>query len=349
MSQLDDRAWVTRNDPLGMLSLFEAFPKQCREALMISENVEPPALANRPGLVCLTGMGGSASGGDFARMLFEEQGATPFLVNRDYHLPNFVGVGDLVFCCSYSGNTEETLSAYAEARRSGARIVVVTSGGKLAELAKADGVTLVIIPGGSPPRAALGYLLIPVLALCRKLRLLNDLDFEGAFNALEGCVAQWSVEAKKGNAAKALAEALQGRTPVLYGLGGWQGIVANRWKTQINENAKCLAIAASYPEIDHNEILGWMSPGEQKFAIVTLQGGAESAKMKARAKFTAELIGDKAAFFDAISFGDTLLEKMLTLASLGDFVSIYLAALNGVDPGAIDWLDRLKGELSKID
>src|SRR5690349_1073727 len=136
---LDDPGFVTRLDPKGMYALTLGFPAQCREALRISLSADLGELHSRPNVVVLTGMGGSAAGGDFARALFEAQGSTPFFVNRDYSIPNFVGLGDLVFCVSYSGNTEETLSAYAGAKRAGAQIVAITSGGKLAGLAQADG------------------------------------------------------------------------------------------------------------------------------------------------------------------------------------------------------------------
>ena len=132
--ELDDRSFVTRLDPKGMLRLTEEFPSQCRTALAIAMSAPLPTLDIRPGLVMLTGLGGSAAGGDFTRALFEAQGTSPFIVNRDYHLPNFVGLSDLVFVASYSGNTEETLSAYADAVKAGAKIICITSGGKLADL-----------------------------------------------------------------------------------------------------------------------------------------------------------------------------------------------------------------------
>lgn len=350
MSQLNDRAWVTRLDPKGMLGLFENFPNQCREALAIGKATEVKPLENRPGLVCLAGMGGSAAGGDVVKALFDAHGASPFLVNRDYHLPNYVGLGDIVFCASYSGNTEETLSAYADARKSGATIIVVTSGGKLAELAKQDGFAVALIPGGSPPRTAMGYMLIPVLVICEKLKLLPAQDYEKLFALLDKCVANWTVEGSD-SAPKTLAQAMHGKLAGLYGLGAWQGAVASRWKGQINENSKNLAFSSTYPELNHNEVLGWVGSGDQgvsKYIIVTLKDGQESDKMKARERVLRSLMSEKAEFHDAVALGETLLEKMLSLACMGDFVSIYLAALNEVDPENMDWLLTLKAELAKV-
>lgn len=351
--QLDDRSFVTRLDPKEMLRLTEEFPQQCRRALEIARGVEMPLLENRPSLVMLTGLGGSAAGGDFAKALFEANGAAPFLVNRDYNLPNFLGLGDLVFAASYSGNTEETISAYADAKKAGAKIICVTSGGKLAEMAREDNNTLIQIPGGQPPRTALGFMLIPVLVACEKLKLIPEQDYEAAFALCEKMVSEWSVSSPaEKNQAKQIAADLHGAVGVIYGLGSWQGIVANRWKGQINENAKNLAFPNTYPELNHNEILGWVKAGEQgvsRWVGIVLEDGSETAKMQTRAKVSEGLIGDTARFHHVRAEGSTLLEKMLSLTFFGDFVSIYLAALNGVDPENIDSINVLKSELSKID
>jgi glucose/mannose-6-phosphate isomerase len=276
----------------------------------------------------------------------------PFLVNRDYDLPAYIGSKDLVFCASYSGNTEETLSAYGDAKKAGAQIVVITSGGKLAEFAKADGFPLIAIPAGYPPRTALGLMMIPVLYACEAYGLLPAQDYEAAFALVEECIkTKWTVEVEGKNVAKELATACHGRVVVLYGLGLWQGSVANRWKGQFNENSKNLAFPNAFPELNHNEILGWVKAHEQgvkQWVGIVLQDGTESEKMKARARVTAKLIGTTCEFHDAYAEGTTLLEKILTLTVLGDFVSIYLAAMNGIDPENIDWINELKAELSKI-
>ena len=166
---LDDSSFVTRNDPKGMLALTAAFPEQCRKAREIADAFELPKLDFEPSLVMLTGLGGSAAGGDFVRALFEAFGAAPFSVNRDYLLPHFTSPETLLFVVSYSGNTEETLAAYADGKKKGCSMIAVTSGGRLAEIAKADGVPVIIVPGGQPPRTALGYLLVPVIVICQRL------------------------------------------------------------------------------------------------------------------------------------------------------------------------------------
>lgn len=350
--QLDDRAFVTRLDPNGMLRRTEDFPKQCREALEIARAVDLKPAPHRPSVVILTGMGGSAAGGDFARSLFEAQAAVPFIVNRDYNLPNYIGLGDYVFCASYSGNTEETLSAYASAKKAGAKIIAVTSGGKLSELAKADGFPVYTIPGGHPPRTALGFMLIPVLVASEALGILPKQDYEAAFSLIEQCSKEWTVETPfEQNPTKQLAAAMFGGLAVIYGLGPWQGAIAGRWKGQINENAKNLAFPNTYPELNHNEILGWIGAGKQgvaKWLMITLEDGTESAKMKARASITERLVSGVAEPHHVQARGESLLEKMLSLTFFGDFVSIYLAALNGADPESIASIDTLKEELSKV-
>ena len=349
---LDDRAFVTRLDPQDMLGRTERFPDQCREALAIARRVSVSAPQQRPGVALLTGMGGSAAGGDFARCLSEAFSTVPFVVNRDYKLPRYVGIGDYVFCASYSGNTEETLGAYADARHAGANVVAVTSGGKLAELAKKDGYPTFIIPAGHPPRTALGYMLIPVLVAMEALKLLPEMDFEKCFQLLDECKNEWTVETPyDNNPTKQLAQEMHGNLAVIYGLGLWQGAIANRWKQQINENAKNMAFANTYPELNHNEILGWVGAkgqGVQKWVMATLMDGSETAKMNTRAAVTERLVSGTAEAHHVQARGDHLLEKLLSLAFFGDFVSIYLAALNGVDPENIDWINTLKTELSQV-
>jgi len=349
---LDDRDFVTRVDPKAMLGLTEGFPSQCRQAREIALNADLPELSSSPGLTMLTGLGGSAAGGDFARAIFEHEGETPFLVNRDYHLPHFVRNGDVVFVASYSGNTEETLSAYAEASRAGARIVAVTSGGELADQARRDSHSVIRIPGGQPPRTALGYMMIPVLVSSERLGLIPKQDFEAALSLLERNLTAWTVEAPfETNPTKRLALALHRKLAVIYGLGGWQGVVAGRWKGQINENSKNLAFPNAFPELCHNEVLGWVGAGDQGVAEwvgVLLEDGTESNKMKARAAIVEGLLRPVAEFHHVRTEGETLLEKMLSLTFFGDFVSIYLAALTGVDPEDMTWLIQMKEGLAGV-
>lgn len=350
---LDDRSFVLRNDPKGMYDLTVDFPDQCRRALVAAREQFEPPVWEPPANVVVSGMGGSAAGGDFLRALIQAQGTAPCEVVRDYTLPHYVGLGTLLFAVSYSGNTEETLAAYDQARKAGAHIVVVTSGGRLGELAREHGHPLVTIPGGQPPRTALGYLLIPLLWASARLGLLPEPAFEPIWNRLEEGRSQWEMaRPEEDNAAKKLARLLHGKLPILYGLGAWQAACANRWKGQIDENAKVLCFTHAFPELNHNEVLGWVAAQTQSvrdWAVVYLQDGRESAKIRRRAEVTRQLIQDRTPVYQVYALGEELLEKMLCLVYMGDFVSLYMAALNGVDPENIDWLNHLKAELAKVD
>ncbi|MCH7904301.1 MAG: bifunctional phosphoglucose/phosphomannose isomerase [Armatimonadetes bacterium] len=353
MQSLDDRATVERLDPGGMLRLAEKFPDQCREALEIALATSIEPLKQQPNVVVLAGLGGSAAGGDLTKVLFEADGTVPFSVNREYDLPKFVDRRSLLFAVSYSGNTEETLAAYDAAKGRGARVIAITSGGELAERASACGDEVIKVPGGQPPRTALGYLFVPVASACVQLDLLSNLPFDAAFRALDEGAKLWGVEPPESdNTAKQIARSLHRSVGLLYGLGSWQAIVANRWKGQINENAKNMAFANAFPELCHNEILGWVKAdgqGVDRWTTIMLEDGTESEKMRARARVTAQLIAKTTSVHSAQAIGGTLLEKALSLTYMGDFVSLYLASLNGVDPESIDSINTLKSELAKID
>jgi glucose/mannose-6-phosphate isomerase len=326
----------------------EEYANQCRKALTLGDGIELPK--GDYNLAMLTGLGGSAVGGDYVRAMFEAYGSIPFIVNRDYHMPSYIGPKTLVFATSYSGNTEETLSAYQEAKAAGATIVCVTSGGKLKEWALADGFAVITVPGGQPPRSALGYMLIPVLAAAISMGLLPEQNFDAAFDFLESLKNEWTIEGSN-PIAKNLAQELHGALGIIYGLGPWQAIIANRWKGQINENSKNHIFVNVFPELNHNEILGWVKADEQgvaKYVGIVLEDGFESDKMKKRAEVTERLVADKCHFTHVQALGSNLLEKLLGLTYLGDFVSLYLAALNQVDPENIDSINILKTELSKV-
>lgn len=349
MHVLDNPSFVTELDPKGMYGLAIGLADQCRRALKIARDTDVFLGDFKPANIVLTGLGGSAAGGDFLRCLAESQGSIPFIVNRDYSLPGFVGRQSLVICSSYSGNTEETLSAYADAKSRGATIVAHTSGGQLAEQARNDGFPVIQITGGQPPRTALGFMFVPGVYLLETMGVLPAQDYVEAFASLDHCADLCRIENPfESNPAKQLAEHLQNKMIAIYGLGSMPGAVANRWKGQINENSKNLVMASTYPELNHNEVLGWMSSSLQgaPWHLVVLRDGIESAKMATRDRVTKEIIGT--LFTDVVAHGNDLLSRMLWLAHFGDYVSLYLAALNRVDPENIDAINVLKSELAKV-
>lgn len=352
MSLLDDASFLTRLDPMDMAGLTEGFSAQCREATAIARSASLPRWSALPDHVVLTGLGGSAAGGDLASALFSSEGRVPFFVNRDYAMPAWVGQGSLVFACSYSGNTEETLSAFDDAKRRGASVIVVSSGGELTRIAQGEGFPVVTVPGGQPPRTAMGYMLMPVVVASEQLGLIPAQDFEGAFAAVESVREDCGFGSAFGaNEAKQTAAFLQGAMGVVYGCGGWTYALAQRWRGQLNENSKVMVSTHVFPELCHNEILGWEGAAGQgvgRWATVLLEGGDESARMMARIEITLGQIGAGSEFRRVRARGDGLLARMLSLAHIGDWVSLYLAALTGKDPGQMAAIDKLKEELAQL-
>ena len=365
LDSLHDAEKFAALDPHNMLGLVRKFPEQCRDATKIRWQYGP-GHTDRTDIrqVVVTGLGGSAIGGDFARSLMEAFGTVPLLVNRDYVLPHWVGPHTLVLAGSYSGNTEETLAAYRAAQNVNAKIAVLSSGGKLTELAREDGHPIATVPGGQPPRSATGYMFFPALRFLISRHLLenkadkDDLDFE--FDIEETLDRLTKMEAELGpdvptesNPAKKLAAALCGKIPVIYGSQGWRGVVATRWKGQFNENAKVAAFANVLPEQNHNEILAWTQAQKQaqNWAAIFLRESDEAKTMPRiarRVEVTKELLGPNVEAHEVVSQGDSLLERMFSLIYFADFVTVYLAYLYGICPTDITAIDHLKTEMGKI-
>jgi glucose/mannose-6-phosphate isomerase len=253
-----------------------------------------------------------------------------------------------VLCASYSGNTEETLACFEAAGVIGAQRVVVTSGGRLAEIARAEGVPVIPVAGGLQPRAAVAYMTaaaLEVAALCGVGPRLNS-EIDVAADRLEELVVEWGPDAPEDSEAKALARALRGTVPVIAGAGVTTA-VAYRWKTQVNENAKQPAFYAELPELDHNEIVGWEGAAEcGRFSAVFLDDPDTHPRVQERIEVTMRLIAGAAAGAHRVtSRGTTAIERVFSLVLLGDLVSVYLAALRGVDPTPVGAIERLKREL----
>jgi glucose/mannose-6-phosphate isomerase len=343
------REFLTAHDPHNMVGLVEDFPDQCRRALAIAQSTPLPPGQPRPDNILVTGMGGSAAGGDFVAALFDDQGRVPCQVNRDYSVPNWVGPGTLAFVCSYSGQTEETLAAFADLRRRGAMPFVISSGGQISEIARQEGFPLITIPGGQPPRSALGYLLVPIVHVCAYFGLLAPVDWDAFFAVLDGVRAQCGPENEASPTAE-LAQNLHNRLILLDGQGAAAARVANRVKGQINENAKRMAFASAQPELCHNDIVGREGAHHQsaQWATVALYVSEVSAKMLTRSQVTARLTEGTMPTYELCAPGQTLFERMVGLAYIGDWLSLDLAALGQEDPTAIKSIDTLKAELARV-
>ncbi|MGA2756674.1 MAG: bifunctional phosphoglucose/phosphomannose isomerase [Solirubrobacteraceae bacterium] len=347
MSTLD-RASIDALDSGHMLGDILAMPEQLGDALWRVESAAIEPIETAGGLI-VAGMGGSAMGGALARAALADQASRPILQATGYGLPSWITPDTTVLCASYSGNTEETLACYESAGALGARRIVVTSGGRLAEQARGDSVPVIPIPGGFEPRAAIAYLLVSALevaALCGAgPRLAAEIDVTASH--LEGLAAQWGPDAGDDAEPKLLARRLHGSVPVLAG-AGLTTAIAYRWKTQINENASMPAFAGELPELDHNEIAGWMGAGSLgPFSAVFLDDGDSHPRLRRRIELTESFIAPHAHFTGVVcSRGESALERVCSLVLFGDLLSCYLAALNGVDPTAAPPLEELKQQLA---
>jgi glucose/mannose-6-phosphate isomerase len=341
-----DNVFILKSlDRKNVFGYAESFPDACRAPIAAAASLDLTSLGGIQNVV-LAGMGGSAVAGDYLRALFHEHGTRPFTTSRSYEVPSWVDNQTLLICSSYSGNTEETVSAFLQAKKQRAQVLCITSGGKLQELAGQNGDTVVQVPAGRPPRFAFPWLFLIPHGVVSRLGLLKHRGKTDVVTFLKERRKEWGMPTGAGtNPAKQLALQLLGKTPIIYGLGQWQTAVACRWKTQINENAKLPAFANSFPELTHNEILGWKNANPKDWAIVTLEGGDETEKMKARRQFLQESF-PSITTIPVTAPGDTVLEKMLALTLLGDYVSLYLAILDGTNPGDIAMLDELKARLS---
>jgi len=337
-------------DPKSMRSLLESFPDQVRAAADKARSLSFQIGRNARNLV-ITGLGGSAIGGDVARSLLSRSLAIPLVVNRDYRLPGFVDSSSVVIACSYSGDTEETLCAYQDARRAQAAIICITSGGRLAEVAKADGWPIVTIPEGLPPRAAFGYSSLAILGSVRALGLTPDLSasFDETCRLVALLLGRYSPAVPETeNPAKRLARSLQGKIVAVYGSNGILDAAAARWRGQIEENAKNLAFHHVLPEMNHNELVGWSNPeqGLLGVGVVFLRDKGDHPQVQRRFELTREVIEKRAGVVREVwSEGESLLARVFSVVYLGDFVSLYLAYLNNVDPTPVEVIDKFKMKL----
>jgi glucose/mannose-6-phosphate isomerase len=346
MTELDT-ATVAACDPTGQAGEILDLPTHLRDALWRVDSASLRPMEARDGLV-VAGMGGSGIGGRLARAAIGSRARRPLTIVGGYALPAWVGPETVVLCASYSGNTEETLSCYQHAVELGARRVVATTGGRLAERAREDGVPVIPLPGGFQPRAAVGYALVSALevaALCGAAPSLRE-EIEGAADLAERLAAQWGPDGPDDGPAKALARRLVDTVPVIAGTE-LTAEIAYRWKTQINENAELPAFASALPELNHNEIVGWAAARQlAHFAIVFLEDPAEHVRNARRIELTADVAENCSVVVDRVrAVGDTRTERVVSLVLLGDLVSLYLAVLRGIDPASIHVLDQLKAQL----
>jgi glucose/mannose-6-phosphate isomerase len=330
------------------------FPSQFGDGLQRSERVQIPHWDKDDiSSIVVAGLGGSAIGGDLVRSYLADRLDIPIFVCRNYTLPNFVGSSSLVFVSSYSGNTEETLSSFKDASSKGAKIICMTSNGKIGDISARQKIPCIRLPKGFQPRAALGYSFVPVLAMLERCGFVEgeEANINAARKFLVGNRDKFRVEidADK-NEAKNLAMKLHGKLPIIYAACDHFDAVSTRWKGQFCENAKMLAFNNVFPEFNHNELVGWkvLSEYRDDLMVVMLKDRDDHPRIKRRMEIVRGIIEDQQVeVIEVKSWGENLLSRMFSLIQLGDFVSFYLAVLNEEDPSPVKVIDYLKEELTK--
>jgi glucose/mannose-6-phosphate isomerase len=346
---LDDPRAIERVDRHDTGRVLTEFPEHCRRALAL-QPVPMPSTA-RPRLVVVAGMGGSAAGGDLVAACAADTLDVPILVHRGYGLPAAAGRESLVVALSYSGDTAEVLSAVEVALGRRIPLVAVTVGGALGALAQTRGLPRVTLPAGLMPRMALGYLAFPlltVLAACGvPAASAGDVDDALLVIQDQGEDLVPGHPTNK-NEAKRLAVAIGSRLPAIYG-GPLTGSVAYRWKTDLEENAKVLAIAGAIPEMNHNEIEVWSGSGASGRHAVLLREDGEPPEIEQRFTLLREMLGpDAGGVSEAWARGSSRLARLLSLVALGQWVSYYVAMLHETDPWPVPMLTEVKRRLAAL-
>jgi glucose/mannose-6-phosphate isomerase len=342
---LDDLKYINQVDKSDALGFVAKQPKQLLHDFGFAEKAFNGATIEK---VVFSGMGGSSLVAELAQAW--PKLTVPYVVSKGYDVPNWVDSKTLVICASYSGNTEETLSALDQAIKKTAQVVVIAHGGKLLELAKAEGLPYLELPECPQPRTGIFYAyraLVEIFVATGLIETSLIAELEAVVPKLEAACAEWKEDILlKDNYAKKLAQQMEGKTPIIYG-GALTYPAAYKWKIDVNENAKNTAWCNQLPEFNHNEFIGWSShPTEKPFAVIDLISSFEHPRILRRFEVTDQLLSGKRPKATEIQAkGDSVLEQMLYLVLLGDFATTYLAVLNNVDPTPVELVERFKKEL----
>jgi glucose/mannose-6-phosphate isomerase len=353
MTDLDKPHLFREADPQDMLARISELPQQCRDAWANAQSLQLPDEYRQAGAVVILGMGGSAISGDLLRTLLAGECPVPITVNRDYTVPAFVNERTLAIASSYSGNTEETLTAFEAARQAGAMLLVIATGGKLATRAHKLNVPLLTFNYRAQPRAALGHSIVALIGIVCRLGLVSDkaADLDEAVAVIES----WQREINEAvplaeNAAKKLAVKLHEHLAVVYGAGHLSE-VARRWKGQFNENAKAWAFFEHLPEMNHNALAGTEFPADlaEKIAAIMLTSPLDHPRTRVRFQITQKVLSQRGVSCEGVEArGSSRLAQMLSTVHFGDYVSFYLAMLYGVDPTSLEAVDYLKQCLAEV-
>ena len=343
---LDARA-VAAVDPGGMREIIASLPDQLSAGMKVGESTRVPI--EEAQRIFIVGMGGSAIGGDVFASWIADRAKVPIQVVRDYRIPAYGRPEDLLIAVSYSGNTEETLAATTQGLKLGCRVVAITSGGTLRDLVRANDMRVLPVPTGLPPRGAFGHLFGILSGIGGEWAVGNLTDeLAQAINHLRSLRKALRPESGvRSNRAKSLALRIRSTVPVTYGAGPFVAI-ARRWQTQLNENAKVLAFSSTFPEADHNELVGWVEDARARtHRAILLRDRDEAPDLRRQLDITVSLMSRKAKVEQVHDEGPTLVSRMLGTLYLGDYVSLYLAVLRRVDPLVLKPIQTLKAKLAE--
>ena len=341
-----------RFDPENMFGSIWDFPDNLADAMKLGNEISMKHSYTNIQNVVVAGMGGSAIGGDVVSVLEQDNLNVPFVVCRGYSLPNWVNENTLVVCSSYSGNTEETLSALDDAILKNAQICGITTGGRIAKNLKKLDKDVVLIPSGLQPRAALAFSFVP-MAKCLEEAGVLTLSFDNWMDSAIGAINRareiYSLGNEK-NPVYELAQQVYDKIPVIYADNSTLGVAALRLKGQICENGKMLAYHNELPEFNHNEIVGWENnPGIfEKLFVLWLTDADDNARVKYREKITQDILNEVGVDQYVLEMtGNSFQERFLHMIYYGDWLSYWCAILHGTDPSPVKKISRLKEELSK--
>jgi len=325
------------------------FPDQLANAIAIGKSTQLRNNYKNIAQIVCAGMGGSGIAGNMVALFTKSDRTFPITVVKNYELPNWVNHQTLVLLFSYSGNTEETLSCFQHAHEKKSQIIGITSGGKLGKLLHQHNYDMITIPSGLPPRAALGYLTIPMVYALQKIELVPDYtpQLEASITQLKEYRMAFS-EPGIHNPAFKIAQALYNTMPIIYGEAGTTATIAMRWRAQLAENSKMIASMHVLPELNHNEIVGWESPSLlHNLQIIWLLDTDMHPRNKLRQEITKNIIGNRAFHLEVASKGSSCIERMLYLIHLGDWVSFWAAILRQVNPTEINNINYLKERMAE--
>ncbi len=348
-SVLNDTSKIREVDKSDMLAFCVDAAKHYRESARIAEKIS--LRHTNPENIIVAGMGGSAIGGELLKDWARDKAQAPIEVSRAYSLPAYANDRSLVLVMSYSGETEESLSSFLDAVKRRCMVFCVSSGGSLLEFAENLGVPFLRVPSGIPPRAALPYMFVPQLKAVEKAGVVSGVSAElSEVTTLLGRVASENAPDKpvKDNFSKILASGIAKTAPVVYGFSVYRS-VAQRFKQQFNENSKVPSKWEFFSELNHNEIVGWENTKlTECFSTIFIRDKAEPDAIRSRIETTKTLLPSGSKMFEVWSQGSCVLARMLSTICIGDFTSVYLAVLCGVDPTPVEKINLLKEKMKQV-